>query len=110
MPETSYALPFLEGRCRSMPEAELLAYVVFAGLPCRRSTGRSRSSNGSELTPDLWFADYGLVVEYEGSQHQEDRGQYNADIDRYALYRRQRRRLRAGHQGAAAVAQGRRSG
>ena len=43
---------------------------------------------GVALTPDLWFEDYGLVVEYEGSQHQNDRGQYNADIDRYALYRR----------------------
>lgn len=27
-------------------------------------------------------------MEYEGAQHQEDRGQYNSDIDRYAAYRR----------------------
>ena len=33
MLETAYVLPFLDGRCRSIPEAELLAYVVFAGLP-----------------------------------------------------------------------------
>jgi hypothetical protein len=26
-------------------------------------------------------------VEYEGSHHQEDREQYNADLDRYALLR-----------------------
>ena len=30
-PETSYVLPFLDDRPRSIPEAELLAYVVFAG-------------------------------------------------------------------------------
>ncbi len=28
------------------------------------------------------------MVEYEGAHHQDDRAQYNADIDRYALYRR----------------------
>ena len=89
MPETSYVLPSLDGRCRSMPEAELLAYVVFAGLPGPggQRDGRCRAT-ATELTPDLWFADYELAVEYEGSQHQEDRRQYNADIDRYAAYRR----------------------
>jgi hypothetical protein len=86
--ETAYALPFLDGRCRSMPEAELLAYVVFAGLPMPEVNCAIEVGDGVELTPDLWFADYGFAVEYEGSQHQEDRAQYNADIDRYALYRR----------------------
>jgi hypothetical protein len=88
VPETAYALPHLEGRCRSMPEAELFAYVVFAELPVPEVNSRIEVVEGVELTPDLWFEDYRLVVEYEGRQHQEDRGQYNADIDRYALYRR----------------------
>jgi hypothetical protein len=88
VPETAYALPHLEGRCRSMPEAELFAYVVFAELPVPEVNRRIEVVEGIELTPDLWFEDYGLVVEYEGIQHQDDRGQYNADIDRYALYRR----------------------
>ena len=88
VPETAYALPHLEGRCRSVPEAELFAYVVFAELPVPEVNRRIEVVEGVELTPDLWFEDYGLVVEYEGSQHQEDRRQYNADIDRYALYRR----------------------
>ena len=43
---------------------------------------------GVVVTPDLWWVLFLLAVEYEGSQHQEDRAQYNADIDRYATYRR----------------------
>jgi len=37
---------------------------------------------------DLWFSAYRCVGEYEGEQHQLDRHQHVADIDRYALYRR----------------------
>ena len=88
VPETAYVLPFLDGRCRSMPEAELLAYVVFAGLPMPEVNCTIEVGDGVELTPDQWFRDYTFAVEYEGSQHQEDRDQYNADIDRYGLYRR----------------------
>ena len=57
-----------------------------------RARGQRRwiSAEARSLTPDLWFEAYGLAVEYEGSQHQEDRGQYSADIDRYRLYRRNR--------------------
>lgn len=88
VPETAYAVPFLEARCRSMPEAELFAYVVFASLPVPEVNRLLRLDDGVELTPDLWFEDHGLVVEYEGAHHQDDRAQYNADIDRYALYRR----------------------
>jgi hypothetical protein len=88
VPETSYVLPHLEGRCRSIPEAELSTYVVFATLPVPEVNRAIELRVGVQLTPDLWFEDYGLVVEYEGAHHQDDRAQYNADIDRYALYRR----------------------
>lgn len=88
VPETSYVLPFLDGRCRSMPEAEVLAYVVFAGLLAPEVNETVVLRDGTDLTPDLWFRGFELAVEYEGSQHQEDRRQYNADIDRYAAYRR----------------------
>ncbi len=88
--EARWVLPHLDDRCRSLPEAELLAFVRFAGLP-EPDVNRTMDVGSSDLlTPDLWFEDYGLAVEYEGSQHQEDRGQYNADIDRYKLYRRNR--------------------
>lgn len=86
--ETTYVLPFLDGRCRSLPESELLTYLVFAGLPIPEVNETIELAPGIELTPDQWYVPYGVAVEYEGSQHQEDRGQYNADIDRYATYRR----------------------
>lgn len=86
--ETSYALPFLEGDCRSMTEAELFAYVVFAELPVPDVNRTIELAGGDAVAPDLWFEDYGLAVEYEGGHHQDDRGQYLADIDRYAAYRR----------------------
>ena len=86
--EASYVLPFLDGRCRSTAEAELVTYIVCAGLPMPDVNVAIELSPAVEVTPDLRFANYGQVVEYEGGQHQEDRGQYVADIDRYALYRR----------------------
>lgn len=88
VPETAYVMPFLDDRCRSIPEAELLAYVVFAGLPLPQVNLTIEVGDGIELTPDQWYEDYTFALEYEGSQHQEDRAQYNSDIDRYALYRR----------------------
>lgn len=86
--ETAYVLPLLDDRCRSMTEAELLALFVFAGLPMPDVNVAIEVAPGIELTPDFRFVPYTQVVEYEGGQHQDDRGQYVADIDRYALYRR----------------------
>ncbi|SEC56601.1 hypothetical protein SAMN04489844_2537 [Nocardioides exalbidus] len=88
VPETSYVLPFLDDRPRSIPEAELLAYVVFSGLVIPEVNEKIALRDGTELTPDLHFEDHDLVVEYEGGQHADDRGQYLADIDRFAAYRR----------------------
>ncbi|WP_210650350.1 hypothetical protein [Nocardioides sp. SYSU D00065] len=88
VPETAYVLPFLDDRCRSMPEAKLLAYVVAAGLPAPEVNRTVEVAPGVVLTPDQWYGPHEVAIEYEGSQHQEHRGQYNADIDRYSLYRR----------------------
>lgn len=90
VPETAYVLPLLDDRPRSLPEGELLAYVVFAGLPVPEVNETITLADGTELAPDQWFEDYEVAVEYEGGQHQDDRGQYVADIDRYAAYRRNR--------------------
>ncbi len=86
--EAAFVLPHLTDRCRSMPEAELLAYVIAAGLPHPEVNTGVELSSGVVVTPDLWWSSLCAAAEYEGSQHQEDRGQYNADIDRYAAYRR----------------------
>ena len=86
--EARHVLPHLDGRCRSLPEAELHAFMMFASLPAPEVNKTIDIGSEDILTPDFWFEDYELAVEYEGSQHQEDRGQYNADIDRYKIYRR----------------------
>lgn len=88
VPETAYVLPFLDDRCRSIPEAELLTLVRFAGLPEPEVNAMIELAPGVLITPDLWWTCYRRAGEYEGGQHQEERGQYNSDIDRYALYRR----------------------
>ncbi|WP_224275111.1 hypothetical protein [Nocardioides lacusdianchii] len=52
VPEAVYALPHLEGRCRSIPEARLFASVVFASLPMPEVNRSLRLDDGVELTPD----------------------------------------------------------
>jgi hypothetical protein len=86
--EARWVSEHLDGRCRSLPEAELLSLVRFAGLPEPEVNAPLELDDGGVVTPDLWFAAWRRVVEYEGSQHQEDRDQYTGDIDRYAAYRR----------------------
>lgn len=86
--EASYALQFLNDRCRSVPEAKLVTFIMCAGLPIPEVNQQVPLLDDVVLTPDLWFAVYLLAIEYEGTQHQEDRRQYNSDIDRYRDYRR----------------------
>jgi len=88
VPETRYVLPRLTDRCRSLPEAELLTYVGASRLAPPEVNVEVEIAPGVRVTPDLWFRHLRAAAEYEGSQHQEDRAQYNADIDRYAAYRR----------------------
>jgi hypothetical protein len=86
--EAGWVKGHLDGRCRSLPEAELLALVRFSGLPEPEVNVTVRLGGGWVVTPDLWYPALRRAVEYEGSQHQEDRDQYSDDIDRYAAYRR----------------------
>lgn len=88
VPEATYVRRHLTRRCRSMPEAELLAYVVAARLTPPQVNEEVEIAHGVRVTPDLWFGEQRAAAEYEGSHHQEDRAQYNADIDRYGAYRR----------------------
>lgn len=86
--EATYVLPYLTDRCRSLPEAEILAYVVAGRLAPPEVNVEVEIAEGVRVTPDLWFSAHRAAAEYEGSHHQEDRAQYNADIDRYGAYRR----------------------
>lgn len=86
--ESRWVLPWLDARCRSMPEAELLTLVRWSGLEEPEVNLTVHLDPTTFVTPDLWWHRPEVAVEYEGAQHQEDRGQYNSDIDRYAAYRR----------------------
>lgn len=88
--EARWVLEHLDGRCRSLPEAELLTLVRFCGLPEPDVNPELRTDDGTLVIPDLFWAVCKQVVEYEGSHHQEDRAQYVADIDRFLIFRRMR--------------------
>ena len=85
--EAIWVLPFLVGRSRSLKESETRAVVVFAGLPAPEVNVPMSFGDG-RVELDLLLLPWGLAVEYEGQHHQEERGQYTSDIDRYALLRR----------------------
>lgn len=86
--EARWVRDALDDRCRSLPEAELLTLVRFAGLPEPEVNLPLELGGGHVVIPDLWYPQWRRAVEYEGSQHQEDRDQYTGDIDRYAVFRR----------------------
>ena len=88
VPEARWVLEHLNGRCRSLPEAELLVLVRFSGLPEPEVNPELRDDEGTKVIPDLWFVPWRQAVEYEGGHHQEDRAQYVADIDRFLIFRR----------------------
>jgi hypothetical protein len=85
--ETGWVLDHLVGEARSLRESEVRSILAFAGLPRPEPNGPIELG-GAVVHGDLWFEAHRTAVEYEGSQHQVDRGQYVSDIDRYALYRR----------------------
>jgi hypothetical protein len=85
--EAAWVLDHLVGDARSLPESRARAMVRFAGLPTPEPNAPI-SLGEVVVHGDLWFPAYRCVGEYEGEQHQLDRGQYVSDIHRYALYQR----------------------
>lgn len=61
--------------------------LVAAGLP-RPESNLGFELGGERVIGDLVYRKWLVFVEYEGAHHQEDRGQYVSDLDRYALLRR----------------------
>lgn len=88
--EALWVLDHLDARARSLPESETRCLLAFAGLPLPDVNLPIEMGDGVILTPDLWYAAQRVAIEYEGGHHQEDRGQYTSDIDRYASFRRGR--------------------
>lgn len=85
--EAIWITEHLDDRSRSLKESEVRAILRFSGLPIPLANAAVDVLEAIEVIGDLVFRDWNTVVEYEGSQHQEDRGIYNQDIDRYALMR-----------------------
>src|SRR3954447_16325463 len=85
--EAAWVLGHLVGDARSLRESEVRSYLGFAGLPSPQPNGLVVLGEETAVHGDLWFPEFRTAVEYEGVQHQTDRGQYVSDIDRYALYR-----------------------
>jgi hypothetical protein len=86
--EVLWLLDHLDPRCRSMKESETKAVLRFAGLPEPEVNVSVDVGSGATVLGDLVYPEYdNLLVEYEGIQHQEDRGQYRRDLDRYELLR-----------------------
>ncbi len=87
-PEAVWVAEHLVADSRSLKESETRGVLTFAGLPRPESNVELERPHGRTGIGDLLYRDLGLVIEYEGAQHQLDRGQYAHDIDRYADLRR----------------------
>lgn len=86
--EALWVSNFLITGSRSLMESEMRAVLEFAGLPPAEANQELELGDERMALGDLTFRRYKLVVEYEGSHHQEDRKQYRTDIERYAVLRR----------------------
>ncbi len=85
--EAIWILPHLCGRSQSLKESETRAVLDFAGLPEPEVNGAIDVGEDVKVIGDLVYRRWKGVVEYEGAQHQTDRTQYVADLDRYGLFR-----------------------
>lgn len=90
--EVLWLLDHLDARCRSFKESEVKAILRFAGLPEPEVNVEIEVGPAATVIGDLVYVDYDTQVEYEGIHHQEDRGQYRRDLDRYELLRDHSRR------------------
>lgn len=85
--EAIWILEHLNGRSRSLMESETRSILTFAALPAPEVNVPVDVREQVQVIGDLVYRRWRTVVEYEGSHHQEDRSQYNADLDRYGLMR-----------------------
>jgi hypothetical protein len=85
--EAIWILDHLNARSRSLMESETRPILTFAGLPAPEVNVPVDVGEDVEVIGDLVYRMWRTAVEYEGRQHQEDRSQYNSDLDRYALMR-----------------------
>lgn len=85
--EALFVLDRLDHRSRSLKESELRSVLEAAGLPAAEPNRPIDLGGDAVAIGDLVYVDHGLVLEFQGGHHQEDREQYVADIERFALFR-----------------------
>lgn len=85
--EALYVANHLTSDSRSLKESETAALLEFAGLPRPRFNIELAVVTSRKVIGDLVYEEWLVVIEYEGRHHQEERGQYVADIDRYKAFR-----------------------
>jgi very-short-patch-repair endonuclease len=85
--EALFVLDHLDRRSRSVKESETRAILAASGLPAPQLNHRISLGDDATAFGDLVYVEQGLVVEFEGGHHQEDRDQYVRDIERFALFR-----------------------
>ncbi|MBB6628061.1 hypothetical protein H5V45_12100 [Nocardioides sp. KIGAM211] len=85
--EAVWLLEHLNHRARSLKESETRCVLDFAGLPPAEANVSVDVREDVVVLADLLYRAWGVVVEYEGAHHQDDRAQYLQDLGRYALLR-----------------------
>ena len=85
--EVGYLLAQLVERSRSIPESRVRTLLLAAGIEGLEVNALLVSPDGRPLEIDLLARRWNLAIEYEGSHHQEDRGQFLTDIERHAVLR-----------------------
>ncbi|MFT3796813.1 hypothetical protein [Microbacterium sp.] len=76
------ALELVVPGAESYPESLLRVMLEQAGLPRAAVNASIRGSGGFVARVDLLFEDYGVIVEYEGAHHAEDKRQWRRDLTR----------------------------
>ena len=82
------AVRLVRERVDSPRETWLRLCLVLAGLPTPECNLIIGDDQGPMGRVDLVYLAYKLIIEYEGDQHRTDRHQWNADIDRYEDFAR----------------------
>ena len=82
------AVKLVRERVDSPRETWLRLCLVLAGLPTPECNLIIGDDQGPMGRVDLVYVAYKLIIEYEDDQHRTDRHQWNADIDRYEDFAR----------------------
>lgn len=80
-------LPSLITNSRSLPESKLRIIFDASGIAGLEPNAPYEMPSGRVVEVDLLHRGCRFAIEYDGSHHQTERGQYLKDIDRYEAFR-----------------------